>query len=232
VELCIFRKTTVFNVQFALIAACFQTMVTFASDEDCTYSPPTITYHIPFEFNSKTMNTRIQEIWIDLYQELRKFISGKVNDINTTEDILQDVFLKIQLNIHTLTDCSKLTAWVYQITRNTIADHYRKTINSEVQIDGFDLAEQDNEEPLYHSLSNCINQKINKLSDKYKEAILLTYLNAYSQIELAEKLNISYSGAKTRVQRGREQLKDFILDCPNVETDSKGNLIAYEPPKE
>lgn len=178
------------------------------------------------------MNIRIQEIWTDLYQELKKFISSKVKDIDTTEDILQDVFLKIQLKVHTLTDCSKLTSWVYQITRNTIADHYRKTTSSEVQIDGLDLAEQDHEEPLYHSLSNCINQKINKLSDKYRQAILLTYLNAYSQIELAEKLNISYSGAKTRVQRGREKLKDLILDCPNVEADSKGNLVAYEPPKE
>jgi len=176
------------------------------------------------------MNILIQEIWTDLYQELKRFISSKVKDSNTTDDLLQDVFVKIQLNIHTLTDCTKLTAWVYQITRNTIADHYRKT-NSDVQIDGFDLAEQDNEEPLYHSLSNCINQKINKLSDKYKQAILLTYLNDYSQLELAEKLNISYSGAKTRVQRGREQLKDLILDCPNVETDNNGNPIAYEPPQ-
>ena len=177
------------------------------------------------------MNIRIQEIWADLYQELKKFIVSKVKDIDTTEDILQDVFVKIQLNIHTLTNCSKLTSWVYQITRNTIADHFRKTTNAEVNIDGVDLAEQDNEEPLYHALSNCINQKINKLADKYQQAILLTYLNDYSQLELAEKLNISYSGAKTRVQRGREKLKDLILDCPNIETDSKGNLIAYEPPK-
>jgi RNA polymerase sigma-70 factor (ECF subfamily) len=178
------------------------------------------------------MDIQIQEIWTDLYQELKKFISGKIKDIDTTEDILQDVFLKIQLNIHALTDCTKLTSWVYQITRNTIADHYRKTTNSAIQIEGFDLAEQDNEEPLYHSLNNCINQKINMLSDKYKQAILLTYLKAFSQIELAEELNISYSGAKTRVQRGREKLKDLILNCPNVETDSKGNLIAYEPPNE
>ncbi|MBO9201295.1 MULTISPECIES: RNA polymerase sigma factor SigZ [Niastella] len=177
------------------------------------------------------MNILIQEIWTDLYQELKKFISSKVKDSNTTEDLLQDVFVKIQLNIHTLTDCTKLTAWVYQITRNTIADHYRKSTNVAVPIDGFDLAEQDSDEPLYHSLSNCINQKINKLSEKYKQAILLTYVNAYSQIELAEKLNISYSGVKTRVQRGREMLKDLILYCPNVKADSMGNLIAYEPPR-
>ena len=177
------------------------------------------------------MNIQIQEIWTDLHLELKKFIFSKVKDIDTTKDILQDVFLKIQLNIHTLIDCSKLTAWVYQITRNAIADHFRKTSNSAIQIDGFELAEQENEEPLYHSLNNCINQKINRLSDKYMQAMLLTYFNAYSQIELAEKLNISYSGAKTRVQRGREKLKDLILDCPNVETDGEGNPIAYEPSK-
>lgn len=173
------------------------------------------------------MDRQIQDIWIDLHQELKKFIFSKVRNIDTSEDILQDVFLKIQLNIHNLSDCSKLTSWVYQITRNTVADHYRKA-NLAIQIDGLDFAEQENEEPLYLSLSNCINQKISKLSKKYKQAILLTYFDKYSQITLAEELNISYSGAKTRVQRGREKLKDLVEDCKNVVTDDKGNLIAYQ----
>ncbi len=173
------------------------------------------------------MNRQIEEIWKDLHQELKKFIFSKVRDIDKCEDILQDVFLKIHINIHTLSDCSKLTSWVYQITRNTVADHYRKT-NLEVQIDGFDFAEQENEEPLYLSLSNCINEKISKLSEKYKQAILLTYFDKYSQITIAEELNLSYSGAKTRVQRGREKLKDLVIDCKNVVTDNKGNLITYQ----
>ncbi|WP_310379601.1 RNA polymerase sigma factor SigZ [Flavobacterium sp.] len=173
------------------------------------------------------MDKQIQEIWIDLHQELKKFIFSKVRDIDTSEDILQDVFLKIHLNIHTLSDCSKLTSWVYQITRNAVADHYRKT-NFEVPIDGLDFAEQENVESLYLSLSNCINQKINKLSEKYKQAILLTYFKDISQIAFAEELNISYSGAKTRVQRGREKLKDLVVDCPNIETDNNGNLISFE----
>lgn len=173
------------------------------------------------------MDRQIEEIWTDLHQELKKFIFSKVRDIDTSEDILQDVFLKIHLNIYTLSDCSKLTSWVYQITRNAVADHYRKT-NLEVQIDGFDFAEQENEESLYLSLSNCINQKINNLSEKYKQAILLTYFKNISQIAFAEEVNISYSGAKTRVQRGREKLKDLVVDCKNVVTDNIGNLIAYQ----
>lgn len=173
------------------------------------------------------MDKQIKEIWTDLHQELKKFIFSKVKDVDTSEDILQDAFLKIQLNIHTLSDCSKLTSWVYQITRNAVADYYRKT-NFEVQIDGLDFAEQENEESLYLSLSNCINQKISKLSGKYKQAILLTYFKNISQITFAEELDISYSGAKTRVQRGREKLKDLLVDCKNVVTYKKGNLIAYQ----
>lgn len=176
------------------------------------------------------MNRQIQDIWVDLHQELKKFIFNKIKDIDKSEDILQGVFLKIYLNIHKLSDSSKLTSWVYQITRNAVTDHFRKA-NLEVHIEEFDFAEQENEEPLYHSLRNCIDQKISKLPEKYKQAILLTYFDSYSQIKLAQELKISYSGAKTRVQRGREKLNDLIVDCKNVVTDNKGKLIEYHSKK-
>jgi len=175
------------------------------------------------------MNRAVEELWTDLYQELKKFIFSKVRDRDISEDLLQDVFVKIHLNIHTVSDWSKLTSWVYQITRNTIADHYRKT-NPELQIDELDLAEQETEEPLYVALSNCINQKIRQLPEKYKQAIVLMYFNDHSQMALTNELQVSYSGAKTRVQRGREKLKELITDCPNVATDNAGNLIAYQNP--
>ena len=176
------------------------------------------------------MDKQIEKIWIDLHQELKKFIFQKIRNMDTSEDLLQDVFLKIQLNINTLSDCSKLTSWVYQITRNVIADHFRKT-NVEIPIDGLEFAEQEIEESLYLPLSNCINQKINKLSEKYQHAILLTYFKNISQIAFAEKLNISYSGAKTRVQRGRDKLRGLVADCKNVVIDKKGNLVAYQKSK-
>jgi len=174
------------------------------------------------------MNKQIQEIWTDLHQELKKFIFAKVRDADISNDILQDIFLKIQLNIRTLSDCSKLTSWVYQITRNTISDYFRKN-RSAVELNESDFAEQENEEPLYYSLSNCINQKINLLPEQYKQAVLLTYYENNSQISLAEKLDISYSGAKTRVQRGREKLKQLITECENVETDVNGKITSYQP---
>jgi RNA polymerase sigma-70 factor (ECF subfamily) len=126
---------------------------------------------------------------------------------------LQDVFLKIQLNVHTLKDSSKLTSWVYQITRNRISDHFRKTDNS-LSIEDIDIVEADKDID-FLKLSDCINSKINNLPNKYKEALLLTIFRDFSQIELAEYLGISYSGAKSRVQRGKEKVKVQVLNCEN-----------------
>jgi RNA polymerase sigma-70 factor, ECF subfamily len=175
---------------------------------------------------SSDINSRVEAIWTDLHGELKKFIQGKVNDTGLAGDILQGVFLKIQLNLHTLSDASKLTAWVYQITRNHIADHYRE-MHRNHWVELPDLAANDEDEPLYHALSNCINQKIERLPEKYRQAILHTYFHRHRQKSLASKWRLSYTGTKSRVQRGRQKLKQLILQCKNLETGKKGNPLAY-----
>lgn len=176
------------------------------------------------------MEKEIAAIWTDLHEELKSFIQKKVNDAELSQDLLQEVFLKIHLNIHTLADCSKLTAWVYQITRNTIADYFRKKKPVD-SLEHFDLAEQEANEPLYAALSHFLNQKIAALPAPYKQAILLTSFQDYSQIALAEELKLSYSGAKTRVQRGKEKLKESLLNCPNVESDPHQKILDYHTPE-
>lgn len=172
------------------------------------------------------MEKLIHNIWIDLHQELRKFIFNKVKDQDITNDILQETFLKIHLSIHKLNDSSKLTPWVYQITRNSVTDYFRKR-KQDFQLHEVDFAVEETEEPLYQSLTNCINNKINALPENYKQAVILTSFEHDSQTELAEELKISYSGAKSRVQRAREKLKELILNCANAKSDGNGNIINF-----
>lgn len=174
------------------------------------------------------MKTDINIIWIDLNEELYKFILGKINDEQISKDIHQEVFLKIQTKIHQLKHTSKLTSWVYQITRNTIIDYFRKGKEKNISIDTLDIPETESENFDYSNLTNCINKKIENLSVEHKEAIVLTAFKNYSQKELAAHLKISYSGTKSRVQKAREILKDNILDCPNVESDNTGKLLDFE----
>ncbi|WP_378187066.1 sigma factor [Aquimarina sp. W85] len=73
------------------------------------------------------MKTDIETIWIDLGQELYAFILSKIKDAPTAQDLHQEVFIKVQTNMHQLQHATKLTSWVYQITRNTNHGSFQKT---------------------------------------------------------------------------------------------------------
>ncbi|WP_108868887.1 sigma-70 family RNA polymerase sigma factor [Aquimarina aquimarini] len=174
------------------------------------------------------MKNEINTIWVDLHEEIYRFILEKIKDEQITKDIHQEVFLKIQTKIHQLQHSSKLTSWVYQITRNTIFDHFRKVKIKNLPIDDLDIPEVESDNFEYSKLSNCIAKKIENLTSIHKEVIVLTSFKNYSQKELAEHLKLSYSGTKSRVQKARRILKENILDCPNVESDNSGKLIDFE----
>jgi RNA polymerase sigma-70 factor (ECF subfamily) len=170
----------------------------------------------------------ISIIWDDLNEELFAFMFSQLKDEDLTKDLHQEVFLKVQTKIHQLKHTSKLTSWVYQIARNILIDHFRKSKKSHLSLTNLELPENDADSFGYSSLSNCINQKIASLSKVHQEVILLTAFQDYSQKEVAEQLNISYSGTKSRVQKAKQILKKELLDCPNLETDPKGTLLNFE----
>ena len=60
------------------------------------------------------------------------------------------------------------------------------------------------------------------------EALVLTELEGLPQRELAQRLGLSPSGARTRVQRGRRLLKELIDDCCKLEVDARGNVLDAE----
>lgn len=170
------------------------------------------------------MRNEIQIIWKDLCKELTAFINSKVKDEDVSKDILQETFLKVHTNIHQLKDSSKLTSWIYQITRNNINDYYRSK-KQVIPIENLELAIE--KEPSFENLANCINSKIEQLPKKYQEAMVLTTFKNLKQTELADYLGISYSGTKSRVQRAKEKLKELVSDCENVETDSNNQIVEH-----
>lgn len=165
-----------------------------------------------------------EEIWDQFHDQLLSFIKSKVSNQEIAEDILQDVFIKIHTKQEGLKAKNKLTSWIYQITRNSIIDHYkkRKDYSSEV-IDTPEalLISNPNIEFL-----NCLIPFVNKLPSPYQEAIRKTSLEGMSQKEYAAINNLSYSAAKSRVQRGREKLKKLFVNCCDLKSDKYGNIIS------
>ena len=71
------------------------------------------------------MSDCTEYIWKEYHDKLHGFILSRVNETSVADDILQEVFMRILSRVDTLKDCDKLQSWIYQITRNSIIDHYR-----------------------------------------------------------------------------------------------------------
>ena len=165
-----------------------------------------------------------------LYEPLRGYIKKRLGPAHQqwAEDILHDIFLKIHQRIGNLREEDKFVPWMYRITGNTIQDYFRaqqiqlpltpEEINQE-EVGVNDITEE---------FAQCILPMISSLSEPYQQALMLTEIEGMSQKELAQHLQISYSGAKSRVQRGREKLKDVLEQCCDINADCYGNIIAYD----
>lgn len=172
-------------------------------------------------------------IWNSFNKDLYRFILSRVKDSDAAKDILQDSFIKIQKNISSLKEEKSLKFWINRITYNSIVDYFRKKNYDLNEFnDNYDLADSPEKHDLNDKtseLAECVIPFINKLPDIYKEALTFTELKNYSQLELAEHLGISYSGAKSRVQRAKIKLKELFEDCCNISYDKYGNIMDYKP---
>jgi RNA polymerase sigma-70 factor (ECF subfamily) len=171
-----------------------------------------------------------EQVWENFNGPLKQFIRKRVDDEQNTEDILQDVFLKIHAHIDTLKDEQKLQSWMYQIARNAVSDHYReRSLTYELPDQELGKEEAEDDRDIIAELAPCIRAMIADLPPLYREALILTEYGGLSQKELGEKVGISFSGAKSRVQRAREKLKQMLLNCCHFEFDRLGSVIDYQP---
>lgn len=174
------------------------------------------------------MTVSVENIWQEFSAKLRQFIRGRVQDDATADDILQDIFLKIQTRLGQLEDSSKLQGWIFLMARNAIIDHYR-TRKETVEVPETLADETATDDADIEGLKLAFRRMIDALPEPYREAIILTELEGLPQKELAERLGISVSGAKSRVQRGREQLKRALMECCQFEFDRRGRVIDCAP---
>ncbi|HEY9049079.1 MAG TPA: sigma-70 family RNA polymerase sigma factor [Ohtaekwangia sp.] len=161
--------------------------------------------------------------WRFFENDLKGFVYKRVKDKALTEDIVHDVFIKVQNKIGQLQESKKITGWIYQITRNTIVDHFRK--QSKV-INTSDLNWSDDVANFNECVENALKKLLSTLPPKYREALQMAELENLSQVEMAARLGISYSGVKSRVQRARQVLKQKLNEALIIKTDAYGNVIV------
>ena len=178
-------------------------------------------------YNYVYMDDNIEFLWNQYNRRLLAFIRGRVGDDAEAEDILQETFVRVHRNLCCKTEWERPESWFYQIARNLIIDHYRRRREMveipESLADSPDVLEDDPETALALSLKELVDE----LPETYRQALLLTEYQGMNQKQLAGHLGISLSGAKSRVQRARDKLRDMLLSCCHFEFDRRGHVVDY-----
>jgi RNA polymerase sigma-70 factor (ECF subfamily) len=177
------------------------------------------------------MNHRMttESAWFELSGDLRRFIRRKVSDDHLAEDLLQETFIRIHKNIHSLQQQDRFAAWVFQICRNVITDHFRGKKSHEPIHNEQCAGEDEGTDRLRANASKWLAELIGQLPEKYRVAIQLSEIEGLSQQEVADQLCLSLSGAKSRIQRGRVGLKQVLEQCCTLHLDHRGKLMDCDP---
>jgi len=167
----------------------------------------------------------------DFAAPLRAFITRRMPNGMDPDDIVQEVFVRIHERLPALRDTERLDAWIFQIARNVLADLFRErrrrdALAKRIAFERGGEPANDEEPDGAAELTPCLAPMIAQLAHPYREAIELTELQGVTQVEAARRAGLSISGMKSRVQRGREQLKSMLLACCEIELDVRSGVIG------
>ena len=166
---------------------------------------------------------------------LHAFIARRVESPQTAEDLTQEVLLRL------LRSPSKQladpTAWLYRVARNVIIDHYRtRHPTTPLDTDPAPAADAvidpfaDDPDTARRELARCLRPMIEQLPEPYRSAVTAVDLDAATNASVATRTGLIIPGVKSRVQRGRRQLRQLLTNCCAVQTAADGAVIDYVAP--
>lgn len=158
--------------------------------------------------------------------ELLGFIRKQLKDTGESEEVLNQILMKIYQHCEKLPGVRNTRAWLYQITRNAIHDYFKESQRRQNLDEAAELKEEA-DESLFQSLEPLVPAMIRMLPEEYGLPLKMSDLEGVPQKEIARKLGLSLSGAKSRIQRGREKLRALFFECCYLELDQRGVPVSF-----
>ena len=171
--------------------------------------------------------------WREIEARLRPFVARRVASADV-DDVLQETLVRAYRGLPTVADSERFGSWIYRVARNAIADQLRSRVRhplpaAPVADERSELHADDEAESIEAELAECVALFVARLPSPYREAVTLTELQGLSQKDAAELLEISLSGMKSRVQRGRQQIRRMFEECCEISTDGRGRVVECTP---
>lgn len=175
--------------------------------------------------------------WAEVIDKLHGFVARRVSDPADAADITSEVIERVHRRSDQLLADDRFTAWVLAVARNAVIDHYRASArrreHPQAEVGDDRVVEQFDADPSADStrveLAACVLPLLAELPVHYRQAITLTEFDGLSQVEAAERLSMSLSGLKSRVQRARRMLRAGFEACCDITVDARGAPVWFEP---
>jgi len=172
-----------------------------------------------------TKYEQVWEIWIQSKDRLFGYVLSRFKNRALAEEVTQEVLLKMYKSCCSKKEINNLNAWLYQIAHHASLDIIKRETKQRQLVQANEL---ENSSIVWEELSFFLEPLINFLPEKYAIPLKMADLENIPQKEIAAKLGLGLSATKSRIQRGRLQLKEEILACFNLETDKNGTPINFE----
>lgn len=162
--------------------------------------------HTAFEY----LFTRYREA---IYLLMLSRLGGNAQDV---DDIIQETFIKVFINIHRYDPRYTFGQWIYTIARNTLIDFKRKQHNDTSIDDRFIIPEAPIPTPeqsvINLQVRSQIENSLRQLSPIQQQLFKMRFLDEYSYEEIAEKLQMPLGTVKTNIHRARTRMCHFITE--------------------
>ena len=155
------------------------------------------------------------EYLFDRYHEaIRRLFVQRMGGANDVDDLLQETFIKVYINLHRYCADYTFGQWVYTIARNTFVDYVRRRPD-DLPIDERFAAPASSAPTPEESVINLqqrtqIEHCLDRLAPPYRQLIVMRFFEEYSYEEIAAKLSLPLGTVKTRIHRAREQMCRLI----------------------
>ena len=150
---------------------------------------------------------------------IHRLFVQRLGGTNDADDLLQETFIKVYINLHRYSGEFTFGQWVYTIARNTFIDFVRRR-QDDLPIDERFAAPASSAPTPEESVINLqqrtqIEYYLDRLSPRYRQLIEMRFFDEYSYEEIAAKLSLPLGTVKTQIHRAREQMCRLIAEGEN-----------------
>lgn len=176
------------------------------------------------------------------HREFLRLVATRTATIADAEDVLQEFYLKVLRSAQTLRNPGALRAWLAQVLRRTLADHYRRaavrTKAGERLRQMSDVTMRIDDDPEL-AVCRCLYRVLPTLRSEHAEIIWRVDLLGEPRKKVAKGLGISPNNLGVRIHRARQALRDrlqrYCITCPThgflncACEEARENLVKRKP---